>query len=72
MTEEEFLERMADILNLEAEQLSMEFRLADEPAFDSVAVLSIIILLDECGKVVQGPTVRDCATLADVWALASQ
>jgi hypothetical protein len=69
MTEPEFLERLAEALGREMEGFSMQSPLQDEPTFDSVAVLSIIILMDEMGKNVQGPAIRQCLTPAELWAL---
>jgi acyl carrier protein len=70
MTEQEFLERMAEIFNLDVDGISMDCVLEAEPAYDSVAILSMIILMDELGRVVQGPAIRNCKTVADLWALA--
>lgn len=69
MTEAEFLERLAEALGRDMEGFTMQSPLQDEPTFDSVAVLSIIVLMDEMGKNIQGPAIRQCLSPADLWAL---
>ncbi len=47
MTVNEFIERIREILELEDAQLNIETNLRDLQEFDSLAVLSIIALVDE-------------------------
>ena len=70
MTPSEFLERISEILNVDRASLSMESVLKDYETFDSVAVLSILVLLDELDHPVSGLTIRGCTTVADLWSLA--
>jgi acyl carrier protein len=70
MNEAEFLERFAEALGIPAEGFTMETRFQEEPTFDSVAVLSLMVLMDELGKSIQGPVIRKCQTPGELWALA--
>ncbi len=70
MSEHEFIERVSEILNRPLEGFTFDSALHQEAAFDSVAILSLIVLLDELGKSVPGARIKSCRTLGELWALA--
>ena len=56
--------------NLEAGQLSEDSILADFEEWDSIAILSVIALLDEeFGKTVKGADIKKCVTVKDAMNL---
>ena len=59
MTREEKIENIAEILDLEEEEIKEDALLADYEEWDSVAVLSFIALMDEeFDKAVKGAEIR--------------
>lgn len=65
----EFYAGLAEILEVEADQISPQLDLA-QYAWDSLAVVSTIALIDECyNLIVDGQKLGDCATVADILAL---
>lgn len=69
MTEEEFLICFQDVLQRE-EPLQKEMLLQDIPEWDSLAVLSTCLFLNEnSGKSLAMPDLADLKTVADVFTL---
>lgn len=67
MTNQEKLEKIAEIMNLEAEEIKEDTVLAEYDEWDSVAVLSFIALMDEeFGKQVRGREIRELVTVKDL------
>ena len=57
-------------MDLEAGQLSEDSILADFEEWDSIAILSVIALLDEeFGKTVKGADIKKCVTVKDAMNL---
>ncbi|MFG6325263.1 MAG: acyl carrier protein [Lachnospiraceae bacterium] len=70
MTNQEKLEKLEEIMDLEAGQLSEDSILADFEEWDSIAILSVIALLDEeFGKTVKGADIKKCVTVKDAMNL---
>ena len=70
MTNQEKLEKLEEIMDLEAGQLSEDSILADFVEWDSIAILSVIALLDEeFGKTVKGADIKKCVTVKDAMNL---
>lgn len=66
MTNEKKIELLAEILDADAEEITPETRLNDMDAWDSVAVLSFIAMMDEeFGKEVRGADVKKMVTVQD-------
>lgn len=65
MTEQEMIERLADVLDQDAGALSAETRL-DEIGWDSMGMLSVIALAKTNGKTVSGQQVRTFNTIGDI------
>ena len=58
---------LEDMLELEANTLTPETALADVDEYDSMAKLSLIVLMDEeCGKKLTGEQIRTFKTVKDV------
>ena len=67
MTQEEKIALLEDMLELEANTLTPETALADVDEYDSMAKLSLIVLMDEeCGKKLTGEQIRTFKTVKDV------
>lgn len=70
MDERIFLQRFAETLGVDPATLTRGSRLGD--AWDSVAVVSTIALIDELsGATVSGDALAACRTVADVLRLAT-
>lgn len=67
MTNQEKLEKIAEIMDLEPEEIKEDAILAEYDEWDSVAVLSFIALMDEeFGKEVRGGEIRKLITVKDL------
>lgn len=66
-----FLEGMAEIFEVDAADMSSDFDLhGAEAAWDSLAIVSTIALVDECfGVMLDGQSLTKCAKVADIEAL---
>lgn len=65
MTEQEKLDKIAEVLDQDADSLKTETRL-DEIGWDSMGMLSIIALAKTNGKTVTGAQIRSFVTVGDV------
>lgn len=65
MSEQEKIEKLADILDRDVGEIVPDTRL-DELGWDSMGMLSVIALARANGKVVTGSQVREFVTLGDV------
>lgn len=70
MLKAEFIKELAEVLMVEADDLEPETELAQFEAWDSTAVLNLIVLLDEQGVTVDEEKIPDCKTVQDVMNLA--
>lgn len=69
MTEELFLEKMADILDAEGD-VTMDAVLADIEEWDSLSVVSYVAMANtSCGKKVNVKDVREAVTIQDLYNL---
>ena len=67
MTQEEKIALLEDMLELDANTLAPETELTAIDEYDSMAKLSLIVLMDEeCGKKLTGEQIREFKTVADV------
>ncbi|MBQ8147381.1 MAG: acyl carrier protein [Lachnospiraceae bacterium] len=67
MTNQEKLEHIAEILDLEVEEINEDTVLSEYEEWDSVAILSFIALMDEeFGKAVKGAEIRALETVKDL------
>lgn len=67
MTNEEKIALLEDMLELEAGALTPETVLADIDEYDSMAKLSLIVLMDdEFGKKLTGEQIREFKTIQDI------
>lgn len=70
MTNQEKLEKLEEIMDLEAGELKEDSILSEYEEWDSIAVLSVIALLDEeFEKIVKGADIKKCVTVKDVMDL---
>lgn len=70
MDEAGFIELVKEILELDEEEVTMESTL-DDLGWDSLSNISFIAAVDErTSKVVSPGALKDCATVADLYALA--
>jgi acyl carrier protein len=73
MTEQEKIELVAEALEMEANELSLDTRLEDLAEYDSMAKLSIIVLMDEeFEKKLTGETMAKFETVGDIISFASE
>ena len=67
MTNEEKIALLEDMLELEAGALTPETVLTDIDEYDSMAKLSLIVLMDdECGKKLTGEQIREFKTVQEI------
>lgn len=67
MTNQEKLEKIAEIMDLEINEITEDAVLKDFDEWDSVAVLSLIALMDEeFGKAIKGSEIREFITVKDI------
>ena len=67
MTKEEKLALLDDMLELDPGTLKEEMELSAIDEYDSMAKLSLIVLMDEeCGKKLTGETIREFKTVGDI------
>ena len=67
MTQNEKISLLADMLEVDADVLKPETELASVNEFDSMAKLSLIVLMDdECGKKLTGEQIREFKTVKDI------
>ena len=65
MTEQEKIDRLADVLDQEAGALKSETQL-DEIGWDSMGMLSVIALAKSNGKTITGAQIRAFETVGDI------
>lgn len=65
MTEQEKIEKIADVLDQDAGALTPQTHL-DEVGWDSMGMLSVIALAKTNGKTITGAQVRAFATIDDI------
>ena len=71
MTEQEKIELIADALELEPNEISLETQLADLTEYDSMAKLSIIVVMDEeFDKKLSGEEMAKFSTIGDILEFA--
>lgn len=69
MTQEEKIALLKDMLELDGGSLKPEMELSAIDEYDSMAKLSLIVLMDEeCGKKLTGEKIREFKTVADILA----
>jgi acyl carrier protein len=70
----EFYEGMAEIFEVEIEAISSAFELhSGEAAWDSLAIVSTIALVDDCfGVMLEGKALGGCQTISDIEKLVSE
>ena len=69
MTKENFIERMADILDVETE-ISFDTNLGALEEWDSLSIVSYIAMANaSCGKKVDVKRVREAVTIQDLYNL---
>lgn len=69
MTNEEKIALIEDMLELDGGSLKPEMELSAIDEYDSMAKLSLIVLMDEeCGKKLTGEQIREFKTVGDILA----
>lgn len=67
MTQEEKIALLEDMLELDGGSLTPETELSSIEEYDSMAKLSLIVLIDEeCGKKLTGEKIREFKTIQDI------
>lgn len=67
MTQEEKIAMLEDMLELDGGTLKPETELSSIDEYDSMAKLSLIVLMDdECGKKLTGEQIRTFVTVKDI------
>lgn len=67
MTQEEKIALLEDMLELDGGSLKPETELSSIDEYDSMAKLSLIVLMDdECGKKLTGEQIREFQTVQDI------
>ena len=64
----EFYEGMAEIFEIDVSSISSGFELhSGEAAWDSLAIVSTIALVDDCfGVMLEGKALGECKTISDI------
>jgi acyl carrier protein len=67
-----FYDGLAEILEVDPSEINSGFKLTDKE-WDSLAVVSVIALVDECENLMlDGTPLAKCETVADIEALIAQ
>lgn len=67
MTQEQKIALLEEMLELDNGSLSLETELSSIDEYDSMAKLSLIVLMDEeCNKKLTGEQIREFKTIADI------
>lgn len=67
MTQKEKIALLEDMLELDGGSLTPEMELTSIDEYDSMAKLSLIVLMDEeCGKKLTGEQIREFKTVGDI------
>ncbi len=67
MTNEEKIAMLEDMLELDGGSLKPEMELDEIAEYDSMAKLSLIVMMDEkCGKKLTGERIREFKTIQDI------
>lgn len=67
MSDQEIIELIAEALEMEASDLSPEANLEDIPEYDSMAKLSVIVVMDEeFSKKLTGEAMQEFKTVGDI------
>ena len=73
MTQEEKIGMLEEMMGLEEGSLTADTELSDLPEWDSVAVISFVVLMDEqFSKQISGAQIRGFVTVADALAVMMQ
>jgi len=69
-----FFEGMAEIFEVDVSKITSEFDLhTNQAAWDSLAIVSTIALVDDCfGVMLEGKKLGDCQKIADIENLITQ
>lgn len=70
VTKDEFIKELAEVLMVDRSELGPDTDLTKFEAWDSTAVLNLVVLLDEQGVTVDEEKIPDCKTVQDVMNLA--
>lgn len=71
MTDQEFIEQIADALEVEPNDISVDTKLETIAEYDSMAKLSVIVLLDEeFDKKLSGEDMGKFETIGDIMSFA--
>ena len=69
MTKDDFLERMADILDVE-DEITLDTNLSELDEWDSLSIVSYVAMANAaCGKKVDVKSVREAVTIQDLYDL---
>lgn len=66
MTKAEFIEQLADLLMEPPERVRPEFELSSAKAWDSTAVVNLIVLYSDAGATVDEAKIPECKTVQDL------
>ena len=67
MTQEEKIAMLEEMLELDGGSLKPEMKLSEIPEYDSMAKLSLIVMMDEeYGKKLTGDQIREIKTVQDI------
>ena len=67
MTQEEKIAMLEEMLELDGDSLKPEMKLSEIPEYDSMAKLSLIVMMDEeYGKKLTGEQIREIKTVQDI------
>lgn len=73
MEKEKKMELLAEILDVDPEEIKEEMDLAEVGEWDSLAILSFIAMMDEeFGREVNGATVKNLVKVSDALALMEE
>lgn len=72
MDEKFFVEKIAEIAEVEVSEIKMSTELNELDAWDSLATLSFIVFVsDKLGKRISGQEIKKANTINDLWKLVN-
>lgn len=70
---QKFVEQFADAIEVEVSQVSSDLIFKDHPQWDSMAVLSIIAMVDKnYSKIITGEDIENCKTVKELFEIISK
>ncbi|MDZ5473305.1 acyl carrier protein [Bacillus sp. 31A1R] len=70
MMNENFLKELADLLELEVTELKEDYELAENENWDSLALVSVVVMIDEHFQIsLKNDVIKNCMYIRDLYSI---